>query len=169
MSCSGLLATDEGAATLSVRAGSPGDEPFFREVYFSLRAEALQLARLTEAARRDQIDREFDSRQATYRLDFPGVCFHVLECGGEPVGRCYLQESLAGCFVVDLILLPAWRGRGLGTQLLRRLIDEAKATRRSLRLHVEKANARAYAFYRRLGFRIVGDLPHHHLLEYQPL
>jgi ribosomal protein S18 acetylase RimI-like enzyme len=168
MNCQGPAATPECDAAVTWRAATFEDEPFFREVYSSSLDGAASLAALTPTARRERIDRESLSRQATYRIDFPGVCFHVLELDGQQVGRCYLHDSPAEIFVVDLIFLAAWRGRGLGTTLMHRLIDEATSTGRRLRLHVEKANSRAFAFYTRLGFRIIGDLPLHHLLEYRP-
>jgi predicted GNAT family acetyltransferase len=54
--------------------------------------------------------------------------------------------------VIDLVLLPAFRNRGIGTALLRELQQQAQAEQLSLCLHV-LINSPARRLYTRLGFR----------------
>lgn len=49
----------------------------------------------------------------------------------------------------DLYVLPPFRGRGIGTAILKRCIDDSKAP---LWLYVFKRNVGAVKLYRRLGF-----------------
>ena len=60
----------------------------------------------------------------------------------------------AGAYVSDLWVADAARGKGLGTKLLARVRDEARADWGAgfLRLYVYHDNPRAVAFYARLGF-----------------
>jgi ribosomal protein S18 acetylase RimI-like enzyme len=58
--------------------------------------------------------------------------------------------------VMDIALLPAWRGRGFGSQLMRALFQLADAEGRSVSIHVERNNP-ALALYRRLGFDLEED------------
>jgi GNAT superfamily N-acetyltransferase len=118
--------------------------------------------------RRTIIEHEFASRQRGYRTDFPGVEYLLVHSGTEVIGRIYVQRTSRWIFVVDLVLFERWRGLGIGTSLLRSLIAEAASSGRTVRLHVEKSNARAFELYTRLGFVIIGDACSHHLMECQP-
>jgi len=57
---------------------------------------------------------------------------------------------------MDIAFLPEFRGRGLGTRLLRALFAEADASRREVSIHVERLNP-ALELYRRLGFELRED------------
>jgi ribosomal protein S18 acetylase RimI-like enzyme len=73
------------------------------------------------------------------------------------VGRAFagfLSLWRADAFVHFLHVAPEWRRHGCG----RRLLDSARAeTRRPLELKCPVGNARALAFYRRLGWRAVNQ------------
>ena len=98
------------------------------------------------------------------RLEFlrrvePLDCKLVAVAGGEIVAMAGLhsvQASLRRSHVrlLGIGILPAWQGRGLGRQLLERLLDWADHWAGVLRieLHVHEDNPRAMALYRSLGF-----------------
>jgi ribosomal protein S18 acetylase RimI-like enzyme len=69
--------------------------------------------------------------------------------------------------IVDISLLPAFRGAGAGSELLGVLMDEAAAAGKRLSIHVEREN-RALGLYRRLGFRPVGEHGVHLRMEWDP-
>ncbi len=46
---------------------------------------------------------------------------------GEPMGRLYLENRVSRLHVVDIALLPAWRGSGVGSAILKALIALAQA------------------------------------------
>jgi len=70
---------------------------------------------------------------------------------------CYTMSLEFGGLVVildDLYLLPAARGRGLGTKVLAAVDEEArKLGAVQIFLEVEEANQRAFTLYERHGFR----------------
>jgi ribosomal protein S18 acetylase RimI-like enzyme len=65
---------------------------------------------------------------------------------------------------MDIALAPGFRGRGIGTRLLRSLMDEADASGRKLSIHVEMNNP-ARSLYDRLGFRPAGEQGIYVLME----
>ena len=66
-------------------------------------------------------------------------------------------------FLDELYLLPAYRGRGIGTRVIEWLTDYARrAGLRSLHLEVDEANAAGQRFYLRHGFHYRG---HMHLMS----
>ncbi|NHA01978.1 GNAT family N-acetyltransferase [Nocardioides sp. W3-2-3] len=76
---------------------------------------------------------------------------------GRFAGRITLDRRPDDLRVVDLALLPAYRGRGIGGALLGRVLVEAAATGRTASIHVEVHNP-ARRLYERLDFRVVEDL-----------
>lgn len=78
---------------------------------------------------------------------------------GAPVGLCLYTYAFSGwrgrpgVFVEDLYVAPSERGGGLGRALLAAAFTrEAPKGCAFMKLHVDKANAGALAFYARLGF-----------------
>jgi ribosomal protein S18 acetylase RimI-like enzyme len=92
----------------------------------------------------------------------------VLVCAGaEPAGRIvgyaivvsFWSNELGGetCEIDELFVERAFRGMGLGSELLERLADDRTLWPRrpvALSLQVTPDNARARALYERLGFRL---------------
>ena len=70
---------------------------------------------------------------------------------GEPIGRLYVDRRPTEIRIVDISLLPQFRGAGIGSGLLDDLMREAAASDRRLTIHVE-INNRAGTLYTRLGF-----------------
>jgi GNAT superfamily N-acetyltransferase len=81
----------------------------------------------------------------------------VIQVAGNDVGVLIVEERHDEVFLGLLELLPAWQGKGLGTDILRWLLRQAADSGRPLRLHVLRANPRAAALYEREGLRVVGS------------
>lgn len=82
----------------------------------------------------------------------PNSKTYVIECLGECVGRLRLVEEENEWFLGGIQLLPEYQGRGLGSLVLRHLINHSKNENKCLRLEVERNNPRAKKLYLSLGF-----------------
>jgi RimJ/RimL family protein N-acetyltransferase len=151
--------------TLEFRPATAADTPQLLEIFASSRLDHPDVVSRHPGEREKFIEHEFNARQRSYPIDFPGVEFLLICSNDETIGRLYIQRTRKVIFVVDLVLLPGWRGRGLGTGLLKGFVREAWESGAVVRLHVEKTNSRAKRLYERLGFRIIGDARTHHLME----
>ena len=69
--------------------------------------------------------------------------------------------------VIDIALLPEFCNRGLGTFLMKGIMKEAAEAGKPVRIHVERNNVRALAFYERLGFAILKDIQTHLFMEWK--
>lgn len=150
-----------------LRAATPGDSDFFRQLYATTRMEELARVAWPPAVLRAFCDQQFAAQTAHYRTHYVGASVHVVVVGGRDAGRLYVHRTGHELRIVDLSLLPDARGRGTGSSLLRELLDEAASERKTLSLHVEKGN-RARRLYERLGFVEVADVGLHVLMVCAP-
>jgi GNAT superfamily N-acetyltransferase len=74
----------------------------------------------------------------------------------QPAGRIWISRG-AEIHLLDIALLGEFQNRGVGTVLLRGLIDEAVRVQKPLRHTVFVLNTQAKQFYERLGFVVFGE------------
>jgi ribosomal protein S18 acetylase RimI-like enzyme len=152
-----VTSTVAGAALApDLRPASDEDGELLYRIYASTRIEELAIVPWDGPTKEAFLHMQFTAQDAYYRQAHPDASYDVVVAGGEPVGRLYVDHSGEAVEVIDIALLPDYRGRGIGTVLLTRVIHEAQATGKPVRIHVERSN-RARRLYERLGFRQVAD------------
>jgi len=132
------------------------DRPFLERVYASTREEELAPVPWSAEQKAAFLCQQFAAQHAHYTTHDADASFDVVTVDGEPAGRLYVDRRPDELRVIDIALLPAFRGAGLGTRLLRPLLDEAASRGVPVTIHVEHSN-RAMGLYRRLGFEPVRD------------
>ena len=108
------------------------------------------------------------AQERHYRTHHPASEHSVVLVDGTPVGRLWVAREESAIHLLDITLLPEHRGHGLGTTLIRGLLDEASATGLPVRLHVAVVNP-AEALYRRLGFIPTGGDGVHREMVWTPV
>ncbi|HEY6195906.1 MAG TPA: GNAT family N-acetyltransferase, partial [Candidatus Eisenbacteria bacterium] len=124
-------------------------------------ADELSLERLAEL-----FTRAYESYEVPMHVDAGAIAFmeetldlypersRVAWRGGEPVGVAMLGVRGEAGWVGGMGVIAAARRSGVGEQLMRALIAEARAAGvRRLGLEVLEGNAPARALYEKLGFR----------------
>jgi ribosomal protein S18 acetylase RimI-like enzyme len=166
-----LPAFDLPAALLSqgyaLRPETEGDIPFLMRLYASTRADELAPIPWTPERKAAFLAQQFAAQRHDYYTRIENCRFAVLEHKGEPVGRLYLQDRPTRLHVVDIALMPAWRGRGVGTAILEALQAAGRASGRGVGIFVEKFNP-ALGLYRRLGFVDIRDVEVYLEMEWMP-
>jgi ribosomal protein S18 acetylase RimI-like enzyme len=152
---------------LRLRPVADADRAFLVELYGSTREEELAHVAWDDGVKRAFVEHQFAAQDAHYRANYPGASLDVIEVDGVAAGRLYVHRGPSDIRIMDIALAPAFRGRGIGTSLLRGLIDEADASRRKLSIHVEMNNP-ARSLYDRLGFEPAGEHGVYVLMERQP-
>lgn len=94
---------------------------------------------------------QFRMQQSGYARAYPGAEHNILLLAGEAVGQWRVLRAARGLSLIDIALLKRFRGRGIGSTLIQRLVAEAARECVPLRLSV-RSDSRAQALYRRLGF-----------------
>ncbi|MCZ9881461.1 GNAT family N-acetyltransferase [Arthrobacter sp. B2a2-09] len=76
----------------------------------------------------------------------------VVEFDGVPAGRIWTAWGTRDVRLVDIALLPEFRGAGLGGRLLGNVCEAADVAGMDVRLAVARDNIAALALYQRSGF-----------------
>jgi GNAT superfamily N-acetyltransferase len=152
---------------VTLRAARSSDEDFLRRVYASTREHELAQVPWGEGERDAFLRHQFDAQDGYYREHYPDASFDVVEREGVPVGRLYVARWAEEIRIMELSLLPGHRGAGIGTRLVRAILDEAAREGKRTSVHVERLNP-ARRLYDRLGFVPVADCGVYLLLEARP-
>jgi ribosomal protein S18 acetylase RimI-like enzyme len=127
---------------VSIRAATPSDQDWLRQ--------------LNRLAYRDVVTQEFgewDDPAQTEQFDskLQQAAFRIVELEGRPIAAVWSKEYEDHVYLHELIVLPEFQDRGIGSHILSLEIEQAEALRKPLRLHVLELS-RARGLYARNGF-----------------
>jgi len=153
--------------TIALRPAAAEDAGFLYSVYASTRQAELADLDWTEEEKAAFLRQQFSAQDRHYREQYDGASYHIIEVDSRPGGRLYVARWDGEIRIMDIALLPENCGRGIGTGLLRDLLDEGAGTGRRVTVHVEQFNP-ARRLYERLGFHWVRDVGIYVLLQWSP-
>lgn len=110
---------------------------------------------------------QYTAQERRFRTRYPDLERWVMMIGEEPVGRLYLQHSPTALHLVDLTLLPEYRGQGIGRALVAELMAEATEQGVPLRMRLGRTHD-AIRQAMRIGFRVVAEDDVETRLEWTP-
>lgn len=132
---------------LCLRGATPEDEPFLFEVYASTRSEELEGLGWDDNQKRAFITMQFLARERSY----PRVDNRVILLNGREIGRMLVDRRETEISLADIALLTEYRNAGIGSRLIKDLMNEATTAGKPILLHVV-ASSPAVRLYERLGF-----------------
>ena len=140
---------------ISLRPASPNDNAFLLQVYASTRQEEMASSGWSPVQQSSFVRMQYDARKYGYEASYPSSENSVISMGGVPAGSLIIFRSSSEIRLVDIALLPEFRSRGIGGEVIRMLISEAGDAGSALRLSVLRSN-RARHLYERVGFIVKG-------------
>lgn len=150
-----------------MRPALPDDEAFLYELYRTTRIEEMVGWGWDDAQQETFLRLQFTAQRYHYDAAYPEADHKILLRDNRPAGRLLVLRSEGEILLVDIALLPAERGAGIGASLIQNLLDEADQAGKSVTLHVAKDN-RARRLYERLGFDISEDTGMYFKMEWRP-
>jgi len=139
---------------VSLREVTDEDTPFILSLFANVRERELGMMPLGPDQRSAMIQMQFRAQKGSYLSAYPNASYHIICLDQSPIGNMTTNVGEDTITLIDIALLSAHRGKGIGTSLIRQLIEIAEQSGKSLRLHVESSNP-ARDLYLRLGFREV--------------
>ncbi len=156
---------------VNLRAIYEEDLPRLFEIYASTRAEELALVPdWPEEQKMAFLSQQFVAQHQYYQEFYKGAELQLILLEQEVVGRLYVHwmYSPQEVRIMDVALLPAYRGRGIGSQLIKAVQQKGAEMGKTVTIHVEYNNP-ALQLYERLGFQKIGEFNSvYYLLEWKP-
>jgi ribosomal protein S18 acetylase RimI-like enzyme len=147
----------------------PLNQPQTITIRPATRDDVDRLFAIHRAALKSYVDATWgwdDDWQADYfREHFDTSIRHVICCAADDIGFLDVMAQPDAIILQNIEIDPDYHGRGIGTELIRRVLTDADNNGIPVRLQVLKVNSRARDLYERLGFVPVGQTDTHCQME----
>ena len=141
---------------VTLRPETEDDIPFLLTVYASTRAEEMAIVPWTQEQKDQFVRMQFGFQRKDYLQNYSGATFDIVMVEGCAAGRLYVHRGPREIQIIDIALLPQYRGCGIGGELLTGILTEARERGLIVSIHVERQNP-ALRLYQRLGFQCAGE------------
>ena len=140
--------------SVSARPPEPGDEAFLYTLYSATRADEFSIVEMNPRQLEALVRMQYEAQKLGYQTQFPDAEHTILLYNGEAIGRLLVNESPSEILLVDIALLKTFRGQGLGTDIVRGLMERAAQSGKPLRHSILRTNEPALRTARRLGHTV---------------
>ena len=141
---------------VTLRPALDADLAFLQQVYASTRMEELAVTGWSDEQKQQFCLSQFRAQDSHYRAHYPNARYQIIQWQGKDAGRLSTDHQPEELHLLDVALLPAYRGKGIGTVLLKDFQQQAAAANVPLTIYVERFNP-ALRLYQRLGFQQMKD------------
>ncbi|GAB0056267.1 hypothetical protein SIID45300_00572 [Candidatus Magnetaquicoccaceae bacterium FCR-1] len=139
---------------LRLRPATSADAAFLASLYRSTRWD-LRLVDAEHERIESLIDFQQQAQTSGYGESHPDAFTFIVEKLGDRIGRVMVLFGEQEVRILDISLIPAVQGRGLGGAVLQALQRAAEQVKTPLTLCVWRLNPEARQFYVSLGFQRV--------------
>ena len=101
------------------------DDVFIESVYRCTREAELNVTNWTAQQKNTFVLMQSMAQASEYKTKFPGADFHVIMFNERSAGRFYTWENDTEIRLIDITILPQFRGKGIATALLKGLIKRS--------------------------------------------
>src|SRR5215470_9532806 len=137
---------------IKLRPVTAADEAFLLSVYASTRAEEMRQVPWSAEQKEMFVRMQYTAQKQHYAALYPQASHDIIYTDETAVGRIYVGRDAERLNILDITVLPEYRGRGTGETLLRRLMEEAGASGKAVTIYVESFNP-SLRLFERLGFQ----------------
>jgi GNAT superfamily N-acetyltransferase len=152
---------------LMLRPVNGGDEEFIYQVYASTRSSEMALVNWTAEQKEAFLRMQVSAQTDHYKNYYSRAKYHIILRDGIQVGRLITEQSQDSILIIDIALLPEHRNSGVGTAIMKNLMEEARQINLPIVLRVEFFNP-ALNLYARLGFVKTGEMSIYHQMTWNP-
>ncbi|MFB9326040.1 GNAT family N-acetyltransferase [Paenibacillus aurantiacus] len=144
------------------------DASFLYQLFVHTRLEEMQAWAWDETMQQQFLNMQWTARQHSYSLQYPAAEQLILHVRDERVGQALVNRTDSNLTLVDITVLPAYRGLGIGTAFIQELLSEAEAGAKNIHLSVLPDNP-ALRLYERLGFNKIESSSLHIQMVWSPV
>jgi ribosomal protein S18 acetylase RimI-like enzyme len=141
-----------------LRAAQEADRAFvFRVIRATMREYIHRTWGWDDGWQREHFAAVFDPR---------GLCIVVVD--GHDAGVLEVYRNPDALYLANIQIVPEFQGRGVGTDIIRGLMERARTLGLPMTLQVLKVNDAARRLYERLGFAVMAETTTHWRMGVDP-
>jgi GNAT superfamily N-acetyltransferase len=130
---------------VAFRPASPQDFGYCEKLYFAGMEQIIR-----------QLNLDMDVQVRSFQKQWESAQVQLITLDGKDVGWLQSMTAEDSLFLAQLFVDAPVQRRGIGTEVMRRVIGEASRTGRAVELAVVKINP-ALRLYQRLGFQVTHE------------
>ena len=150
---------------ISSRRIKDHDEDFLYFLYASGRTEELAPLLWNNTQKESFLKSQYGARKQHYQSHYHNSIHQIITLDSYDVGMIHYCEKEDEIRLIDIAVMPEFQNKGVGTTLLKELINFAKKWKKPLRLSVLKYNPKALRLYERLGFSVISEDAMYKMME----
>ena len=104
-------------------------------------------------------------QQNDFRQCFIPQKNNIIVYDNEEIGYLETNEEDNILHIVELEILPKFQGEGIGSSIIKDIIEYADASEKKVSIGCFKINTGAKRLYERLGFKVLEETETHYILE----
>ncbi len=109
-----------------------------------------------------------DEQVAYFDRHFDPARFQIVHAQNDAIGVLAIEESPDEIYLATIQLLPQWQGRGIGSAIVRSILERGAIAGKPVTLRVLHSNPRATRLYELLGFKTVRAIETHTYMRADP-
>ncbi|GAA0381834.1 GNAT family N-acetyltransferase [Bacillus horti] len=132
------------------------DESTLFQLYVASRKGEFANLGWSECEIENLLQVQYTAQQNSYQQLFPQAKMDMVKHKNIPIGRMITNTTQHALHLVDIFIIPEYRGKEFGTALLRILQDRASKRALPIQLQVLMGNP-AQRLYERCGFYVTAE------------
>lgn len=141
---------------VKLRVALPEEEDTLYSLFVSTRKNEFAILELDEQQIEGLLRMQYDAQKASYKHQFPNAKYEIIMYEGVGIGRLITEVQQEAIHLIDIFIIPEYRGRGICTALLGELQRIAVELRLLIELNVLMGNP-AQRLYERCGFVVMDE------------
>jgi len=127
------------------------DLDFQRYLYADSRSDEMALVDWSDDQKKSFLNQQFEAQTKHYQIYYTEAVTQIILLDGKMIGRFIRWDTQEYILIIDIALLYEYRNIGIGTILVKDLMNDANSLNLPIVLRVEIFNP-AIHLYERLGF-----------------
>lgn len=152
---------------IDFRVITDDDKPYLQALYADSRAWEFELTVWSDAEKDRFLKSQFEAQSLSYATNFLGAVHRIIQLDTVDIGRLIIDRTNDHMLIVDFTIHSDYQNRGIGSDILASLKNEAHGGKVPISLHVRQ-NSPAINLYLRSGFKKTGVNGHHFAMKWEP-
>lgn len=133
---------------------TPAHKELIYDIFRDIHPELTSIEGMAEDQMEMMLRFQFEIRQEQLRQLYPDAQYNLIIFDGEAAGLVY-TDSGSDLRIIEIGLFEKYRRKGIGSYVIRNIIEKADTLDKNVSLQVLWCNNTAYQFYKKLGFSLL--------------